>query len=198
MRKVSKLGVYLPSILLIIVVVFVFTAPRKEKKQIAEQELVQLTPTSVPTPTVHITIDLKGPYTCNYNTKSATVSAMIKNKQIAADFIEATQESHFILNGDCMYSWSSNEINGTKQCGLSPFVSALDLMSSFGIFDFGSIMSMAPPAGMEGVQNKMSSSAQGVQDFLSTCKKIEPDPNAFTVPQNRQYIVPSGAPTPAL
>ena len=197
MRKVSKLGVYLPSILLIIAVILVFTAPRKDPK-VQALKMAALTPTITPTPTIKININLKGPFTCNYTSATATVSAAIKNKQIAADFIEATQESHFIVRDDCVYIWDTKKPFGSKQCGLGTAIETVDFLSSMGLLDFGSILGMIPSNLQEGSQKDLASNSSGIQKFLETCVKKEPATNVFTVPTDRVFIEPTAAPTPKL
>lgn len=196
MRKVSKLGVYLPSLLLIIALIIVFTAPKKEAKT-TPQILVQLTPTVTPTPAIKINLNLKGPFTCDYEVKGATISAFIKNKQIAADFVEASQESHFIYSKDCLYQWNTVNPNGSKQCGLSTAIDTVDMLSSFGLLDFGSILGMVP-TNLDGAQKEMSKNTEGIQKFLSTCVKKEPAKDTFTIPVDRVFLEQTVAPTPAL
>jgi hypothetical protein len=196
MRKVSKLGVYLPSLLLIIALIIVFTAPKKDAKT-TPQVLVQLTPTVTPSPAIKININLKGPFTCEYVTNTATVSAYIKNKQIVADFVEASQESHFLYKSDCLYQWNSLKPNGIKQCGLSTAVDTVDMLSSFGLLDFGSILGMVP-TNLDGAQKEMTKNTSGIQKFMETCVKKEPPVEKFNVPVDRIFLEPTVGPTPAL
>lgn len=190
MRKVSKLGIYLPTIILVIALVIAFTAPKKDMKKLALQEASVLTPTSIPTPTISIKINLnlRGPFVCQYEAKTSTISASIKNKQIAADFVEATQSSHFIVRDGCLYSWNSQEFAGSKQCGMGTAIDTIDFLSSMGLLDFGSIMSMVPASMANGTQADMAKNTTGIQKFLETCEKHDTKADAFTLPLDRSFV----------
>lgn len=196
MRKVSKLGVYLPSIFLVIAIIIVFTTPKKDIKK-APNIMVQLTPSATPSPAIKINLNLKGPFTCEYETKTSTISAYIKNKQIAADFVEASQESHFVYKSDCLYQWNTLNPNGSKQCGLSTAIDTVDMLSSFGLLDFGSILGMVPTE-LDGAQKEMTKNTDGIQKFLQTCVKKEPAVDTFNLPVDRVFLEPTVALTPAL
>jgi hypothetical protein len=198
MRKVSKLGIYLPGIFLILAIIVVFTAPKKNPQQMQAQ-LRRLTPIVTPTPTKAISINLRGPFVCQYTSSTATISASIKNKQVAADFVEATQESHFIVRDNCIYQWGTARQIGAKECGLGTAIDTLDFLSNMGILDFGSLLEMMPNShDMDNMQKQLANKADSsdMQKFLETCVKKEPNQSVFTIPTDRVFVEPTTPPTP--
>lgn len=141
-------------------------------------KLDQITPVGKPsmvsTPTIYISLtpklnlDLNGPLICQYTSKQSTISALIKNKSVFATKIMGKQETDYLLKGDCLYFWKKGQYSGEKICGLSSYLTLINIKPQF---DLSSL-----PLG--------SHSAE-IQNVIKSCKKKEiKDENIFELPKN--------------
>jgi len=101
---VSKAVIIIPIFILIISLSFKFSSP---KNLITNNLSI---PTVVPTIKSEFKFDLKGPIVCE--------SLFVQDKKI----LLKNKTANHLLNGDCLYTWNTGELNGEKKCGLSNYV----------------------------------------------------------------------------
>lgn len=167
LRLVSKGVIVVPVLLLILA--FVFLYPGKNLKE----KIFKPTPTPTRAVTVE-NIDLSGEYIC----KSNDWEGYIKQGKI---YIKNTakQTNFYLYRDDCLYSWKNKEYNGSKVCGLSPYISIFENLSRLKLLNFETIISSFLP----NVDSDQTSKKIG--EVLQSCSQgtVE-NVEIFEIPQN--------------
>ena len=134
-------------------------------------------PSSVPAPTtVPAQIDLTGPWVCQFSSPDATVSAFIKNKQIAAKIQNNKQINNIVINGDCLYYYLQGAYSGEKTCGIGTYLSLFNALP-LNLLDSNMLKSIVP----QGIPFNIVSLKKG----LDSCRKeVITDDSVFAVPKN--------------
>ena len=192
---VEKIFFYLARLTIIvpIIVVIVAILIRVSKKNPTD---FKPSPKVMISPSVKITTDsakerakeaspaalfsLKGPLVCNFIDNGATISAYIKNKNILAQVSQKDTVKNYLLKDDCFYQWEKGRYNGEKFCGLSPYLSIFEQLSSFGILDFESLLKFIP---QEELKDKLKSNNQ-INKAVKQCQKKEVEEVIFNIPAN--------------
>lgn len=162
LHYISRSTIILPII--IVVIALALSPNAKIKDQFIVPTPSITTPSTTPATN---SINLKGPFVCNFSYKDSQIEAEIENKKIYAKVVDANEGlSNYLLAGDCLYSWQANTKRGTKTCGLSPLISLFELTGSFSSL----------PLPIDKTQ---------VNKFIQSCKttKIK-DKEVFNIPKN--------------
>ena len=100
---VSKAVIIIPIFIFILSLIFKFSQTKTS--------WINPTPTTIQiTQNNAIKLDLKGPIICD--------NMFIKDKKI----LLRNKLTNYLLNGDCLYIWDRDKINGEKKCGLTNYV----------------------------------------------------------------------------
>jgi len=177
----SKLTIIVPLVVIVVALLIKFNNKSANNYLTSSQSLIKLSPTIKLSQTNNLKIDLIGPWKCDFNLDGASVSAVIKNKQAFAQIEKNKTIEYYSLNGDCLYHWQVQKYSGDKHCGLSPIISVVEMMTSFGGgLDFKALSNNFSQMGMG---KSMFDSLKNI-DFNKNCQKKEPPLNIFIVPTN--------------
>lgn len=155
----SRAIIIIPIITVVIALIIKFNNQDIKKQTISEKILPSVKPTIQMKPSIKV--DLEGPFFCLFTTEEATISAYIKDKKIFAQNMDKNGTKIFLLNGDCLYTWNLNGFSGEKKCGLSQYINTFEVLSSIGISNLDSILSI--PTTQEAA----------IKNLISSCKKEE-------------------------
>lgn len=167
----SRAIIIIPIITVVIALILKFNNQDIKKQTVSEKIL----PPTIPTIQTRSStkIDLQGPFTCLFTTEEATISAYIQDKKIFAQNIDENGTKNYLINGDCLYTWNLNGFSGEKKCGLSQYINTFEVLSSIGISNLDSILSI--PATQEAA----------IKNLISSCKKEEiKNKDVFIIPNN--------------
>ncbi|MDO8497439.1 MAG: hypothetical protein Q7S61_02735 [bacterium] len=183
----SKFVIIVP-VLIILFVLVTKGAGVLNLHSVQKKEVPTPSPSSSPnvpllSPTVvsseKISLSLSGPLVCHYDSSTATVSAKIKNKKIAAELQKEKQVDNVVVNGDCLYHWKKGTIVGEKICGISSMLSIVDMLSSSGLMDPKSIVGlMGGGSQIQGIDADTFSS----ENISRMCHKEDIGEDSFIVP----------------
>lgn len=124
-------------------------------------------------------LNLIGPYVCQYNQNGLKSQAYIKNKQISATINQSGKQEKLVIKGDCLYQWTVGSYSGEKTCGVSTYLSMLEMLSQSNLIDMGSLMKMlgqfAPLAGTQ---------EANMAEILKSCQKQPVEDSRFVIPGN--------------
>lgn len=185
--KVSKGVLYFPLAILALAAVVVW-GDYKTKVQEA-RILAAVTPTRIPIPTLipdnanatgSVRFTLAGPVLCDHQSKEASISAAVLNRNIAVTIREATTTSRFLVKGDCVYSWRQGESVGVKRCGIGQILSMLDFISGLRSLSVDSLFDMIPGAKLP---DAVGRNADDVEQFKKSCSNKKPDKSTFELPE---------------
>ncbi len=173
--RAAKLTIYIPIAVILIAVGF------KGYEMLFPTKSLSLSP--APTPRTQLspavkppTIDLKGPYICQYQTEEASLSAYIKNKNVFISNQKKEETDYFVLKGDCLYMWEKGAFGGQKVCGLSQYVSLVEVFGQFNILG-----TLLPP----GALSIGSLNSVNFTHAMESCRKRDfTNSTIFTVPSN--------------
>jgi hypothetical protein len=156
----SRAIIIVPIIVIIIALILKFGNKDIRKQTSSEEIIPSVKPTIETKPSVKV--NLQGPFICLFTTQGATISAYIKDKKILAQTINKSGTKNYLLNGDCLYTWSLNVFSGEKKCGLSQYINTFETLSSIGITNFSSLTKLIP-----------ATSESAVMGLINSCKKEE-------------------------
>ncbi len=163
---VSRVIIIVPIAVVIIGLILKF-----QQNPVISPQTISISPTVVPSPVptaVSVQIDLTGPWVCQFSSPDATVSAFIKNKQIAVKIQSNKQTNNIVLNGDCLYHYLQGAYSGEKTCGIGTYLNLLDN---------NMLKSIVP----QGIPFDMGS----LKKSLDSCRKEAiTDDSVFAVPKN--------------
>lgn len=148
-----------------------------QKKGVSNTNVSQITQVDI-TPKLKLpSISYSKPFVCNYSSKEATVSASIQNNSVEVRFQNSLTNTRYVVEGDCLYSWTVGEKLGKKQCGVGRYIGIVRQMLSSGLASPESINSMIKQAGK-------SSPVDSVK-LLESCKNvIRVDKSIFVLPKS--------------
>jgi len=130
--------------------------------------------------TVSKKLDYNLPILCDYQTKNSSISAAISNISIAATIINDKNIQRHIVEGDCLYSWNMNEINGQKKCGIGSFITMGRQLLSSGLGSINSLISMLPKSN--------TTSTINFQAVFESCKNVkEINSKVFVIPKSVKF-----------
>lgn len=177
---ISKAVIIVPIVVVIVALLFKFN--KKPMQQLSYRIAPTLTIMTRPTQvSTSIKFDLKGPLICGGKVDSASVSAYIKDKKIKIIFYNKDEKENLLVSGDCFYNWDEGEFSGQKMCGLSPVLSIVETMASFGGLNFGLLFDQLKNLG---VSDKVASNQAKFNQLLKTCREEKIDEQLFKIPTN--------------
>ncbi len=193
-RRLEILTRFIIFLPLIVVLIFIFRESKTNTAQTNSFNPTIPVETSQVTTPKNIKIDLNGPYACSYTQDGTQVQLSIQNKNVAATYIEGNKTTHMIVANDCGYIWHEGELTGQKLCNIGPYLSMVEMLSSFDMLDVDSILSMA-----QQVDPSIDVSKEVSENIMNTCVKEEIEASAFSVPSTItfteiQSLSPSTAP----
>jgi hypothetical protein len=178
------------AVIIIPVIVIILALVVKEDKGASQnlseleqraQLLAALTTTPAPLVTPQgmnqKSIDLKGPYICNYVDGDTSFKAQIKNEQIYAEIIDKNDTTYFLLKGDCIHKWVKSGKEGEKICEVSQFITLFETLAEYGVLDTNNIMGAFPE-----LKPSSGVTPPSLKTFSQTCKKEEVKDAVFAVP----------------
>lgn len=126
-------------------------------------------------------LNLKGPFICQLNTSTSSLSAYIKNKKISGNLAEKGKVTHTLFTDDCLYLWQEGNYSGERICGLSSYVNLAETLLSMNLVDFGQILSR-----LNQFDSSLSAlSKNDAKSFINSCKKEEiVSDSIFILPKN--------------
>lgn len=128
-----------------------------------------------------IKIDLQGPWFCNIETPNQ-INVWIQNKNVKAEFKEVNQINTALVNGDCLYRWSSTEKGGKKMCGLSQYFPLFQILSQLKVVNTDTFATIIPALSISG----MNINTNVANALMKSCKRQEIPNSVFTIP-NRSF-----------
>jgi|GEM_PF-2504067 len=128
----SKVIIILPLFILAVGVLVKVTSSDK-KQQPASFATVTATPSQKK-------LNLTGPFVCQDNAPTGTVSAYIKNKELYAEVDTGKTQDRYLYTAGCLYLWKGNAKQGEKICGMERYVSIAEGFLNLGIGDANSII----------------------------------------------------------
>jgi hypothetical protein len=128
------------------------------------------------------TFNLQGPLTCSIQKPDLDASILIKNSKIYAEFGKGKEMNSVLVNGDCAYQWLRNTTTGQKMCGISSYMTTVQLFSSLGMIKLDSIVDYLTKYVP---QLKLSDTQKGeLKELAKSCKKGIIEDTQFVVPTN--------------
>jgi hypothetical protein len=189
MVKVSR-TVIIASVCILIIAVF--THFQTKVRNMREQSVVsQLSSTAAPSVSPAVTgsatqikLSLEGPIACSHTTKEASYSAVIKSKKILVRQGKGTVTQNYLVSGDCLYTWNAGSTTGKKTCGIGQYVGMADSLSSMGLLNMSTILSLVSQ--YSGTAGLGSIPAQDI--FEKSCKTGVINDTAFTIPSEVRFV----------
>lgn len=172
MTAISKATIIIPLVVLMVGTGFAF----KNKMVPKQNSSVESSP--IKASSHSIKIDLKGPLVCDYSSASVAISASIKDKKILIKKTDKNLVYNYLVNGDCLYSWSNN-VSGQKTCGLGQYMSTFETLSNMGLMDFNNVLGGLSQ--FEATKNLVSQKAD-IEGLVKTCRKEEISDSIFDIP----------------
>lgn len=161
MSYISKATIVIPIAIVVLASLLILSGDKNQtntEAPFATPAIVQAKPP--------VKFDLNGPLVCSYQTKDLSGKAYVKSKKIYAEIFNKKATNIYLLNGDCLYSWTKNTYTGQKSCGLSPMISMAGIV---GINNLG----LSLPGGLD------------LSTIFNSCKKDEAiDSSLFIIPKN--------------
>lgn len=136
-------------------------------------------------------LDLKGPWACQHSYQGGVVQAYIKESNIFLSVPSGPEVKILIVNGNCLYSWSSSAKTGLKNCNISSWISMAQLLLQFNspqqlfsVLSGSSFGSLIP-----------TTQVSSLSEITKSCKKEDFDEEVFRVPKNIVFVEPTSVPT---
>lgn len=80
-------------------------------------------------------LDLTGPWVCKQPYGASTIEAYVKNRNIYVSVTSNSESTYMLVNGDCLYSWTSKQGVGGKKCNIASLLSIGELLLQFNALD---------------------------------------------------------------
>lgn len=160
-------------------VLLVLPGKNGSAKRTAVRESVGISAAASSSP-VQAAFNLDGPLFCGGEADGATVSALIRDKNVIATVSAKTTVHYYLLKGDCIYSWEKQAKKGSQTCGVGSLLSFAGTFLSGG---FGSIEKVMSGVGI----SNPSAKANDAKSIMQSCRKIAVDPAVFNLPAGIEF-----------
>lgn len=121
-------------------------------------------------------LDYNLPILCDYKTKESSISAAVDTNSIVVTLMSNKDTQRYVVQGDCLYSWSVNELKGKKKCGIGSSIAMGKQFLSSGLGSIDTLISAFQKSG--------STSSIDFQAVLETCKNVrEIKKEVFVIPK---------------
>lgn len=184
LELISRIVIFIPLIIVVVSVLMKSNSPTKAilSEQITPSVVLNQseTKTSSKAPLMNkhnVSLDLYGPYRCEYKKDSTDITVAVKNKNISVSYVNGKTTTNVVITDECGYKWDEGTFTGEKMCNIGQYISIVEMLSSFNILKFDSILSM-----INQVDPSISVDPAIVTSITDTCKKEEIDSTVFTVP----------------
>lgn len=174
----SKLTIIIPLIIIIIALLIKFNQSRT-----SVLSDLQLRPTITLLPTKQLvsnSINLQGPFICQYKDKDIQANVSIKNKNIYAKILRNSKYENILINNDCYYRWEENKYTGEKICGISTIMSIVDTLINNNLLDINNLNENSM---LKNLTNLTASDGAQINAIIKSCIKKPVDNNIFNIPQ---------------
>lgn len=115
-------------------------------------------------------INFDRPLLCNFTAEGASYSAHMDGSALAAVITEQKITRNIVVNGDCLYQWTTGETTGSKRCGVSSMVSMGKQLINTGLVNFDSFI-------------------PGLSNPLEQCNNVNSiDKKTFGIPPSVRFI----------
>jgi hypothetical protein len=186
MRKISRFVIIAPVVILILGILTslynryqVSQAQHLQQQYISISQALSLTPNPTTVKPKSIKLDLKGPFICQYSENQASLSAFIKNREVAFVSRNATDSSYLVVTGDCVYRWTNSNPKGVKVCEMKTYLDLVEAMAGFGLLSVDKAIETF--SGMSDLP--LATNEALITQFANSCKKQEIVGQPFTIPQ---------------
>ena len=126
------------------------------------------------------TLDYNNPISCSLQTKEASISASLMAASISATVINNTLTNKYIIQGDCLYSWTSKGRVGIKKCGVGTYIPLAKQLLNSNVVSVDSLVAMIPKSPLL--------SGIDIPAVLSTCKNnTEIKKDFFLLPKDISF-----------
>ena len=105
------------------------------------------------------------PIICNYQAKEASFSAALINNSLKINLLSNTQETKYILEGDCLYSWGIIKGKGMKKCAMGNYIALGRQFLSSGLGSVDSLLQIIP--------NTNTTSTLDIQGIVKSCQNVK-------------------------
>jgi len=126
-------------------------------------------------------IDLQGPSICVFQTKEASWSALIQNRNISAVSNSKTKVIHYLIKDDCFYTWEKNKYTGEKMCGIGQLLSIGESVINSGFMNknmFDMLLNQSK------INLPVSIKYEDFQKMKTSCKPVDSIPiSQFELPK---------------
>jgi len=129
---------------------------------------------------ITLLIDYNKPIICSYQTKEASISASLEGSSLAGTFISEKTERKYIVQGDCLFSWTNNELKGMKKCGIGSYIPLGKQLLSSSLGSIESLIAMIPKTeNTAGIDFKA---------LFASCKNVNKmNKGLFAIPMNIKF-----------
>lgn len=83
-------------------------------------------------------------FVCDSQTKEASISAIRSKYGMYARVIKQKDTTHYLLQGDCLYSWKNGSLKGEKQCQALSYVSTIETLFSSKLVSMETLLDFIP------------------------------------------------------
>lgn len=187
-HKISKFNIILPIVIIMLGILLKPEAPKNitYTKTVALSPIPSLAPTNIiptvshPTKVPGTPINLQGPQVCNFHDdQNFSGSIFIKNKQVYGELLEKKTniKSKLLLQGDCVYKWSTEIVSANKMCGLSKYISVFDSMASVNLLTAEDLINTLAEYGRN----------TKLQNLVTQCTKEQISDAKYKLPANIKF-----------
>lgn len=173
----KKTIIVLPIVLILIAAVLKINAKKEQYLTMATFKPVPTIAIPTDMPEDRVFIDLKGPASCKATTQGFAVSALIKDNHIAATIVGKNTRK-YVLNDECLYSWTMNETKGVKKCDIAKIMPMIKTLASLKLLSINDMI--AAISKLNDTNNELTS----VKWDKPQCQKMEVKNTDFVVPTN--------------
>lgn len=127
-----------------------------------------------------ISLDYNKPIFCDYHTKTASISAAMNNSSVGVAIQDEKTTQHYIVEGDCLYSWIYTEQRGRKKCGVGSYIPLVKQLLGSGLGSVDSLIAMIPKT--------EKTTHFDLKAVFETCKNVrEVKKEMFEVPKGMKF-----------
>ncbi len=152
--------------------------PEKERIiPVPSPTIVPLAVDNIPQSSSSASLNLTGPFVCDFSQDTLAVKGYIKDRQIFAQVRNQTAVNNFLIKGDCLYRWDQGTYDGEKTCGLQPAMGAAEQFMGLGLLNENTISQFGG-----------SLDADTMKGIMQSCRKEEvEDMSVFTLPSGISF-----------